>query len=305
MNHTARQFQRLKQVFRGEMLPDEPMSRHTTFHIGGPVDFYLYPRDLEDLASAMDFAQREGLPWMVIGNGSNLLVADAGLRGLVLDLSKGFGHLAFKENKVVAGAGVPLGRLVKYCHERGLSGLEWACGVPARVGGALRLNAGAYGACMADLLIACRVVNADGTLELRDAASLDMGYRQIDLPADSVIIEAELRFTDGDPQEMGRIMGAYQSSRRAKQPLSLPSAGSTFRNPPDGAAGRLIEEAGCKGLRIGDAMVSKKHANFIINCGNASATDVRRLMAEVSEKVERRFGVVLQPEIHQVGFTQS
>lgn len=305
MTQQARQFQRLKQVFRGVIINDEPLKQHTSFRIGGPAEYYLYPKDLEDLVAVLAFAQREGLPFMVIGNGSNLLVADEGVAGLVIDLSQTFNHMALKENRVTVGAGSGLGRLVTYCRERGLSGLEWACGIPARVGGALRLNAGAHGSQMGDLLTVLRVLDKDGNLECLKAEELTLSYRQIDLPVSSIIVECEMGFSDGNPKEMERVEKAYQRTRRERQPLTLPNAGSTFRNPPDDYAGRLIEEAGCKGLRIGDAMVSKKHANFLINCGMASASDVRRLIDEVRQRVYARFAVELILEIHMVGFPQT
>jgi len=304
MTQTVGQFQRLKQVFRGRLLSDEPLRDHTTFKIGGPADYYLYPRDLEDLTAVLAFAQRECLPYMVIGNGSNLLVSDEGVRGLVIDLSQTFSHLVFKANCVTVGGGVPLGRLVTYCRERGLSGLEWACGIPARVGGALRLNAGAHGRQMSDLITTIRVLDKEGHLERFTRDRIEMNYRQIALPSDSIIVECEMAFEDGNPKEMERMEKAYQKTRRERQPLSLPNAGSTFRNPPGDHAGRLIEGAGCKGLRIGDAMVSKKHANFFINCGNASATDVRRLIDDVRQRVVAQYGVELTLEIHMVGFGQ-
>ncbi|MCK5148227.1 UDP-N-acetylmuramate dehydrogenase [bacterium] len=304
MDVRIKQFQRLKKDFRGDILTDESMRNHTTFKIGGTADFFLYPKDLEDLKAAISFSQREGLPHFVIGNGSNLLVADDGVRGIVINMSRAFNHLVFKNNTVLAGAGGPLGRLIKYCRERGLSGLEWACGIPARLGGAVFLNAGAYGHTMADIITACHILNNSGVVERKTIDELEMGYRQINLAPDCIILECEMSFADGNPREMERIEHKYQKSRRSKQPLSLPNAGSIFRNPANAPAGKLIEECGCKGLRIGDAMVSKKHANFIINCGVASASDVRRLIDDIQCAVESRYGICLHPEIHYVGFSQ-
>jgi UDP-N-acetylmuramate dehydrogenase len=303
MDEKTKQFQRLRQLFRGEILLDEFLSRHTTFKIGGPADFYLYPKDHEDLCSIIDFCQKEEIDRFVIGNGSNLLVADSGFRGVVIDLSKTFTQLTSKHNLVNAGAGVGWNQLLRYCLERGLSGFEPLSGIPGQIGGCIRLNAGAFGVEIGDRLQSIRLLDGMGTLERLQRNEFTMEYRYTDLPADGILVEAQFAFSEGNPMEMEMLQNNYLRQRRLKQPLSLPSAGSVFKRPPGDYAGRLIEEAGCKGLRIGDAMVSRKHANFIVNCQLASAEDVRRLIGEVWERVLKRFDTELELEIHLVGFS--
>ncbi len=302
MEKTTVLFKKLRQVFRGKILTNELLSEHTSFRIGGPADFYLYPKDLEDLIAVVDFCQREGIHRFVIGNGTNLLVNDSGYRGIVIDLSEAFVHINYKGNMVTVGSGVMMRDLLRYCTERGLSGLEPLVGIPGQVGGGIWLNAGAYGREIGDALRSIRLLDKFGTLEKLQREEINMGYRHVDLPHDVIIVEAQFFFSDGNPKEMELVQKSYLKKRKEKQPLSLPSAGSVFKRPPGDYAGRLIEEAGCKGLRIGDAMVSRKHANFIVNCHLASAQDVRRLIEEVKERVFRRFGVELELEIHLLGF---
>ena len=298
-------FQRLKQIFRGRICVDELLSSHTWFRIGGPADFYLYPKDLEDLVSVIDFARREEIPIFVIGNGSNLLCNDEGYRGIVIDLSRTFTHVQCKGHVVTVGAGFILKDLLQYCLERGLSGLETLVGIPAQVGGAIYQNAGAYGGEIGDRLNNVRILDPYGSLERRTRDDLQPEYRKIHLAHGAILVEAQFLLTEGHPKEMEAVQRSCMKKRRDRQPLSLPSAGSIFKRPGDDYAGRLIEEAGCKGLRIGDAMVSKKHANFIVNCHLASAEDVVRLIDEVRERVLRRFDIVLETEIQKVGFTEE
>jgi UDP-N-acetylmuramate dehydrogenase len=299
MNTKIEQFQELRQVFRGEIRTDEPLSKHTSFRIGGPADFYLYPKDLEDLTSAIDFAQSHKLPKFVIGNGTNLLVSDDGIRGIVIDLSQTFNEIESKENSVTAGAGVVL---EDYGAERGLSGFESLIGIPGQVGGGIVLNAGAFDTEISDRLGSVRLMDRFGTLERKRKSELTFGYRMTGIPRDTIIVEAQFLLKEGNPKDMEISQNNYLRKRKDKQPLSLPSAGSVFKRPVGDFAGRLIEDAGCKGLRIGDAMVSRKHANFIVNCRLASAQDVLRLIDEVKERVLKQFQVELELEIHLIGF---
>jgi len=302
MDKRIKLFQRIRQLFRGEILLDEPLSEHTTYKIGGPADYFLYPKDLEDLMAITEFCHREGIQRFVIGKGSNILVADAGFRGIVIDLSRTFTQLTNKQNMIVAGSGVLLWDMLKYCTERGLSGFEPLMGIPGQLGGCLMINAGAFGVEIGDRLQSLRMLDGLGALEKRQRDEIQMGYRYTDLPGDAIIIEAQFSFKEGNPMEMEMMQNQFLKRRRDKQPLSLPSAGSVFKRPKGDYAGRLIEETGCKGLRIGDAMVSKKHANFIVNTQFASAEDVRRVIYEVGERVLQRFGVELELEIHLIGF---
>jgi len=293
---------KMKQALRGDILTQEPLAGHTTFRIGGPADFYVSPMDLEDLRSALDFSRQEGFRCFVIGRGSNLLVSDDGFRGIVLDLSGAFHQMASSGLVVTAGSGVLLGDLVDFCIRKKLKGIERLAGIPGQVGGGIRMNAGAFGTEVADLLQSVRLIDFSGTLLHIHRDQILMKYRSTDLPADAAIIEADFRMERGDAEEMADTREEILKKRREKQPLSLPSAGSVFKRPPGDFAGRMIEEAGLKGLRIGDAMVSKKHANFIVNCGFATAVDVLRLVEEIQKRVRQMFHVDLEPEIQLLGF---
>jgi UDP-N-acetylmuramate dehydrogenase len=302
MSSKVQKFQKLRRVFRGEILTDELLSKHTTFQIGGPADFYLCPKDLEDLSVVFDFAQQEGVSKFVIGNGSNLLVSDDGIRGIVIDLSKTFCAVHSKEDVVTTGAGVVLSDLLIYCTERGLSGLEPLIGIPGQVGGGIALNAGAFDVEISDHLSSIQLMVQSGTLEKKRRNELTFGYRMTSISRDAIIVNAMFLLKESNPKNMQNIQRNYLRKRKEKQPLSVPSAGSVFKRPVGDYAGRLIEEAGCKGLRIGDAMISKKHANFIVNCRLASAQDVLRLIDEVKERVLKQFDIELELEIHLVGF---
>ena len=305
MDEKSKIYQRLRQVFRGNIIVNEPMSKHTSFRIGGNAEFYLYPKDLEDLGNVVDFCQRDAVDRFIIGNGTNILVGDDGIRGVVIDLSQTFHQISSKGTMVTVGAGVPLKEMLYYCTQRGLSGFEPITGIPGQIGGCLRLNAGAFGREISDHVHSVRLLDSFGTLERRERTDIQWGYRFSDIPGHAIIVEAQFAFIEGNPKQMEREQDTYLRERRAKQPLSLPSAGSVFKRPPDGYAGRLIEESGCKGLRIGDAMVSRKHANFIVNCHLASASDVLRLIEEVQQRVFRQFKVELEPEIHMIGIKKQ
>ncbi len=302
MSVKTEMFRLLNQAVRGRLLEDEPLSGHTSFRIGGPADFWFVPKDIEDLAAGLKACSGGGVPVFVIGRGTNLLVADSGFRGVVFDLSESFSGVSGEGPDVSAGAGGLLWDLLDYCAGRGLSGFEALAGIPGSVGGGVRLNAGAFGREVRDRLVDVMTVDADGTITVRDRDSLAMGYRSTALPEGSVVASARFRFESGDPLRMKAEQEAVLAKRREKQPLSMPSAGSVFKRPPGDFAGRLIEDAGLKGLRIGDAMVSGKHANFIVNVGSASGSDVKALIDEIIGRVHARFGVTLEPEIRFLGF---
>jgi len=293
---------KLKQVVKGKILIDELLREHTSFKIGGPADYYIFPKDLEDLSNLTSLCQQDGIPVFVIGNGTNLLVSDDGFRGVVIDISRTFRHIKTKETQVTAGAGVSLSGLISFCTIRGFSGLEPLAGIPGQIGGCIALNAGAFGREIGDLIEYVRILDKFHTLEKKTKDELNFGYRTTNLPEGSIVVEAVFNLADGNPKEMERAQNSYIKKRKSTQPLSLPSAGSVFKRPQGDYAGRLIEDAGCKGLRIGDAMVSKKHANFIVNVGFARAIDVARLIDEVRNTVFKRFGVTLEPEIRFLGF---
>lgn len=298
-------FRLLNGAVRGRLLEDEPLSGHTSFRIGGPADFWFFPKDIEDLAAGLKACSGGGVPVFVIGRGTNLLAADAGFRGVVFDLSDSFSGVSVEGTDVTAGAGGLLWDVLNACTARGLSGFEPLAGIPGSVGGGVRLNAGAFGREVRDCLVDVTTVEPDGTVTVRTRDDLRMEYRRTALPDASVVAGARFRFEPGDPLRMKAEQEAVLARRREKQPLSMPSAGSVFKRPPGDFAGRLIEDSGLKGLRVGDAMVSGKHANFIVNVGSASASDVKALIDEIRGRVHARFGVTLEPEIRFLGFGEA
>jgi len=305
MDAKIKQFQIIRGTLMGDMLVDEPLSKHTSFRIGGPADVYYYPPNLENLISSLDLCRREGISRFVIGNGTDLLFSDEGFRGMVIDLSCGFKAMDAKGTAATAEAGVTMQDFLIYLTERGLSGMEKLTGIPGQIGGCIRLNAGAFGSEIGDRLHSVAMLDANGVPVHLERSSIRMEYRKTNIPSDGIVVEADFILDDGNPKEMESIQQEILSKRKEKQPLSFPSAGSVFKRPPGDYAGRLIEEAGCKGLRIGDAMVSKKHANFIVNVHLATAQDVWRLIEEVRERVFKQFGVTLELEIQPVGFSET
>lgn len=302
MSDRVRRFNHLKKTFRGIVLMDEPLSNHTSFRIGGPADYYVYPGNLEDLVKLVDFCQDEEIPRFTIGAGTNLLVSDAGFRGMVIDLSRAFNKIQRRGLIVEAGGGMRLKDVIRYCAERGMAGLENLSGIPGRMGGCLRINAGAWGSEIHDRLQSVQLLDRTGVLERREKKEIVSGYRFTNFTDEEILVGGEFYLDEDNPVEIERRQENVLRERKAKQPLSLPSAGSVFKRPQNDFAGRLIQEAGCKGLRIGDAMVSKKHANFIVNCRLASARDVLYLIDEVRKAVFRQFGVELELEIYLLGF---
>lgn len=296
---------RLIKSVKGRILFNEMLSGHTSFRIGGPADVYIFPKDAGDIRAVLEIADNESVPWFVIGEGSNLLVSDDGFRGVVLDLSETFNQIDSQGAGVTAGAGVLLWDLLRYCMEFGLSGLENLTGIPGQVGGAIMLNAGAFEEEIFNRIQSVKWISPSGIIESRDRKDIHPGYRKTDLPRNIVILEADFALRNGNTADIQKVQQQILKKRRDTQPLSLPSAGSVFKRPSGDYAGRLIEEAGCKGLRIGDAMVSRKHANFIVNVHLASALDVMRLITEVKERVFKQSGIVLEPEIHFLGFDPS
>jgi UDP-N-acetylmuramate dehydrogenase len=297
-----KQLQYLRKITSGQILIEEPLLKHTSFKIGGPADYYIYPKGLNDLKKIIEFCIQEEITLFVIGNGTNLLVNDDGFNGMIIDLSRTFTHIKSKDNSIIVGSGVSLSDFQQYCLERGFSGLEPLIGIPGQIGGGINLNAGAFGTEILNHLESVKLLDENCNLITRRKDEIKSGYRHTDIPPNDIIVEAQFVFAEGNPKIMEATQQNYLKKRREQQPLSLPSAGSVFKRPPGDYAGRLIEDTGCKGLRIGDAMVSKKHANFIVNCNLASAQDVLRLIDEVKERVFKRFAVELEIEIHLCGF---
>ncbi|MDI3279983.1 MAG: UDP-N-acetylmuramate dehydrogenase [Bacillota bacterium] len=298
--------QRLQSLgWRGELRRGEPLWKHTSFRIGGPARLFLVAEGRDDLRLFSRLGQERGAAgWFVLGAGTNVLISDAGVEEPVLKLGQAFRTLERRRSAVRAGGALPLPRLARVASEWGLSGLEWAAGIPGSVGGAVAMNAGAFGGQMADVVKSVAVLDlTSGREEEWPAERLNFGYRTTALQgADKVVTAAYLELRPAQRREAVRErMEELLRRRREKQPLGLPSAGSVFRNPPGDAAGRLIEAAGCKGMRRGDAQVSPHHANFIVNLGQARASDVWALIQEVSRRVRERFGVELALELKLVG----
>jgi len=285
---------------RGQVLVGAPLAEYTSFRIGGPAMFLAVPSDREDLKAALAFARSEGLTVHLLGGGSNTLVRDGGLRGIAIRLD-GFQSLERCGDTVVAGAGVRISRLLAFCCRQGLSGLEILSGVPGTVGGAVWGNAGAWGGQTADPLSEVEIVTAAGDTQVLPRAAIPFRYRASGLPVGSVVVQATFVLAPGDPTTIRRRISGYLVRRNASQPVEFRSAGSIFKNPPGDYAGRLVELAGLKGTRIGNAMISAKHGNYIVNLGGARAADVLALVRLAQERVRATAGIDLDLEIKVVG----
>ena len=294
-------FEKLMQFARSEDIPlweNEPLRDHTTFRIGGPARYFAQPLHTGQLIALLAFVKVNDLPYAVIGKGSNLLVPDEGFDGLVIRTSEDFPHWHEDGCTVTVSSGYAMTRLSAEAAKRGLAGLTFAQGIPGTVGGAVVMNAGAYGGQIADTLVSSRYVDEDG-LHTLSAREHDLSYRHsvyADHP-DWVCVDATFRLTPGNKVQIEAEMADFAQRRRDKQPLEWPSAGSTFKRPEGHFAGKLIEDAGLKGFSVGDAQVSEKHAGFVINKGSATCADVCTLMEQVSDIVYHKFGVRLEPEV--------
>ena len=288
---------------RERLLRNEPMRLHTSFRVGGPADVMFAPAGEEELSLALKHAKRLGCPCTVIGNGSNLLVKDGGIRGLVIRLSDAFSETRFEGGDVFVSPGQSLARLSQMAMERGLTGLEFASGIPGSVGGAMAMNAGAYQGEMKQVTQGARLMDpVSGQVLSCTEEELCLGYRESRmLKTGEIVTRVHLRLQPGDKTEILAKMEDFNARRRDKQPLNYPSAGSTFKRPEGKFAGALIEGAGLKGTRVGGAQVSEKHAGFIINAGGATARDILDLIALVQEKVLKDSGVKLETEVRVLG----
>lgn len=284
-----------------QVLKDEPMSRHTTFRIGGPADYFVCP-DREQIAEVLAVAKKCGMAITVIGNGSNLLVGDKGIRGLVVEIGSAMNQIMVDKNHITAGAGALLSQVAAKAAAAELGGMEFAAGIPGSVGGAVTMNAGAYGGEMKDILRTVTVLTPEGELKTLDVSEMDLSYRHSCVPEQQyMVLEAEIELGYKPEEEIRAQMEELRNKRIEKQPLEYPSAGSTFKRPEGYFAGKLIMDAGLRGYRVGDAQVSEKHCGFVINRKNASAQEVRQLMQDVQDKVKAQFGVMLEPEVKMLG----
>ncbi|WP_077598413.1 UDP-N-acetylmuramate dehydrogenase [Olsenella urininfantis] len=276
----------------------EPMSEHTTFRIGGPADLFVTPDDVEEVADIVRACKDAQTPYFPLGCGSDLLVADEGYRGVIVSMSDGLVNVGVDGEEMSCQAGVPLREASEMACELGLSGLEFACGIPGSVGGACFMNAGAYDGCMADVLRSVRCLMPDGSVQTLGVGELDLGYRKSRVRDEGlVVLSATFSLREADPAGIRAKMDDLTQRREEKQPLEHPSAGSTFKRPEGHFAGKLITDAGLKGYQSGGAAVSTKHAGFVVNLGEATAADVHAVIEHVQDEVERQFGVRLEPEV--------
>ena len=296
----------LKHIFEKHLpgmllLEAEPMARHTTFRIGGPADLLAQPSSEEELLLAMKLAEEQDVPVTVVGNGSNLLVRDGGIRGLVLLLGERFSGVSVEGEEIFAQAGATLAKLSAVAQRAGLAGLECASGIPGTLGGGVAMNAGAYGGQLSDALVSASVLE-DGAVQDFSREDMQMGYRTTRiLKRGGIVLSARFRLTPDAPEAIGMRMRELNARRREKQPLELPSAGSPFKRPEGYFAGALIEGAGLKGVQLGGAMVSVKHAGFVVNVGGATARDVLELIVHIRKTVRAKYGVELETEIRVLG----
>lgn len=281
---------------------NEPMNRHTTFRIGGPADYFLLPSSSEEVKGILEICKEESLQYFILGNGSNLLVSDEGYRGVIIQLYRNYGGLTVEGTEIRAGAGVLLSQIAATARNESLTGFEFAGGIPGTLGGAVVMNAGAYGGELKDVLKEAVVMDREGNIFTVPVEKLAMGYRtSLVKTAGYLVLEAVISLKKGSQEEIRDTMKDLADRRISKQPLEYPSAGSTFKRPEGYFAGKLIMDAGLRGYQVGDAQVSEKHCGFVINKGNATAADVLTLIENVREKVQKQFGVTLEPEVKFLG----
>ena len=291
----------LLEVTKTEYRKNEPMCEHTSFKIGGKADIFIMPASATTLSKIITLLNSEKIPYFILGKGSNLLVSDKGIEGAVISLSRLDG-IEVSGEEITAGAGASLAAVCVAAMKAGLSGLEFAYGIPASVGGAMFMNAGAYGGEMADVVKSAHYIDTDGTLNSIENKDMDLGYRKsIFKKGGKVVTSVTFKFAKGNIEEIRNSMDDFMGRRRSKQPLEYPSAGSTFKRPEGYFAGALIEKNNLKGVTVGGAQVSEKHAGFVINCGNATCEDVKNLMKKVQDTVLQSDGVMLEPEVIFVG----
>ena len=280
----------------------EPMKKHTTFRIGGPADYYLCPHSTEELQKILQICRENKLEFFILGNGSNLLVSDKGYRGVVIQLWKNFSDIETEDNTITVKAGALLSKVAAEALEESLTGMEFASGIPGTMGGAVMMNAGAYGGEMKDIIREVTVLTREGELLTLSKEEMNFGYRtSVVKEKGYVVISAELQLRKGDREEIRKVMDELKERRVTKQPLDMPSAGSTFKRPEGYFAGKLIMDAGLRGFSVGGAQRSEKHCGFVVNKVDATAADVLGLIGEVQKRVQEKFGVALEPEVKFLG----
>lgn len=296
----------LKSLLKGKISFDAPMAKYTSLGVGGRADALVFPQDEEDLREILQFAKERAIPYYILGNGTNVVVRDRGLRGIVISLCRGFRRVRIigredEEVLIDAEAGVNLKHLVRFTRERNLTGLEAFTGIPGTVGGALAMNAGAFGSEMRDVVKSVTMMEGTGSVMIKERRKLRFNYRNLVLSKGSIILRGILGVTEARGGEVVAKLKDFRRLRFQSQPRNMPTAGSIFKNPKGTPAGQLIDELGLKGHRIGNARVSEKHGNFIVNEGDATAAEVLALMAFIRDEVYEKRGIRLTPEVHIIG----
>jgi UDP-N-acetylmuramate dehydrogenase len=291
----------IQKFLRGTIEVDVPMAKYTWMKVGGPADFYIEPADKNDVISILEYFRANHYVWMMLGRGSNVLVSDEGIRGAVLNVENSLSGIRMENKLVFAEAGVRLTKFVDFCIQNELAGVEMLAGIPGTIGGAVAMNAGAHGGEIADHLVEVEVIH-DGTVQRIKKEEGSFTYRH-SLFADDVVLGAAFKLHHGDKEKLSVIRREFILKRNQTQPLEYPNLGSMFKNPPNTYAAKLIEQAGLKGKRVGNAQVSEKHANFIVNLGDATAADIVKLIDLVKRTVYQNSGVMLELEVKMIGFS--
>lgn len=290
-------------VGRDNVLAHEPMALHTTFKVGGPAQFFVIPEGVNQVTELLDYLDYKAVPYFVLGRGSNLVVSDEGFPGIVVDLTQGLTDVEVSGNELTAQAGVSLVDLAEMAAALSLSGLEFACGIPGTVGGAVFMNAGAYDGSIAEIIKSARVRFPDGTVKNLTAKELEFDYRMSKVRKENLcVLSAMFELVPCDAEKIRAKMEDFTKRRETKQPLELPSAGSAFKRPVGYFAGKLISDAGLSGFRIGGIQISEKHNGFIVNVGDGTASQIRQVIQHVQKEVHNQFGVDLETEIQFLGF---
>ena len=284
------------------VLTDEPMKKHVTFRVGGAADYFVSPESAEEVQKIILLCKEKGMPYYILGNGSNLLVSDSGYRGVIIQIYKSMSDISVEGELVKAQAGALLSAIAAQAEAASLTGFEFASGIPGTIGGAAVMNAGAYGGEMKDVIAQVTVLTKDGEILVIPGEKMEMGYRtSIVAKNQYIVLEAVIRLAHGEQEQIRAKMEELKEKRTTKQPLEYPSAGSTFKRPEGYFAGKLIEDAGLRGFQVGGAQVSEKHCGFVINKDQATAAEVRELIRQVSERVRENSGVTLEPEVKMLG----
>ena len=281
----------------------EGMKSHTTFRIGGPADYFVMPHTADEVRELVLLCKRENTPYYILGNGSNLLVSDLGVRGVVIQIFKNFNEIVLEKTEVIrAEAGALLSKIASFAKEQELTGFEFAAGIPGTIGGAVRMNAGAYGGEMKDVIRKVKVLDPEGNIVFLSKEELQMSYRKSVIGTKGyLVLEVWIELQRGEREAIQEKMEDLRERRISKQPLDLPSAGSTFKRPEGYFAGKLIMDAGLRGFSVGGAQISEKHCGFVVNTGNATASDVLKLIKETQRIVQEKFGISLEPEVKRIG----